>query len=193
MKMGMRYLMKQLMIILTKQPRGNIITICNYDFYQDPSNYDATNDITSDTTNAQPMHNQGVLSINKNVKNIIIKDSDIHIPKKGKKEPKKFIPPTLEEAKAFFKENGFSEDAAETAWKYYSEGDWHNSAGKQVQSWRQTFRGVWFRPENKEGGNNGKGHRRRDGREYDPNDKHFAGLGDEVVNEPDGGDSSIHP
>ena len=69
MKMGMRYLMKQLMITLTKQPRGNIITICNYDFFQNPKNYDTTSDTTSDTTNGQPMDNQGVLSINKNEEN----------------------------------------------------------------------------------------------------------------------------
>ena len=69
MKMGMRYLMKQLMITVAKQPRGNIITVCNYDYYQNPKNYDTTSDTTSEATNAQPMPNQGVLSINKNVKN----------------------------------------------------------------------------------------------------------------------------
>jgi len=77
MKMGMRYLMKQLMITLTKQPRGNIITICNYDFFQNPKNYEATSDTTNDTTDGQPMGNQGVLSINKNVKNIRIKETNI--------------------------------------------------------------------------------------------------------------------
>ena len=70
MKMGMRYLMKQLMITVTKQPRGNIITICNYDYFQNPKNYETTNEATDETTNGQPMGNQGVLSINKKNKNI---------------------------------------------------------------------------------------------------------------------------
>jgi hypothetical protein len=68
MKMGMRYLMKQLMITVAKQPRGNVITICNYDYFQNPKSYEATNDTTSEATNAQPMPNQGVPAINKNVK-----------------------------------------------------------------------------------------------------------------------------
>jgi len=73
MKMGMRYLMKQLMITLTKQPRGNIITICNYDFFQNPKNYETTSEATNDATDAQPMRNQCVLSINKNEENKEVK------------------------------------------------------------------------------------------------------------------------
>ena len=68
MKMGMRYLMKQLMITLAKQPRGNVITVCNYDKFQDPGNYEATNEAPNEATNGQPMGNQRVPSINKNVK-----------------------------------------------------------------------------------------------------------------------------
>jgi hypothetical protein len=70
MKMTMRYLTKQLMIQLTRQPRGVLITICNYDFYQDPKNYDTTNDTTDETTLSQPSSNQLVPSINKKIKNI---------------------------------------------------------------------------------------------------------------------------
>ena len=74
MKMGMRYLMKQLMITLTKQPRGNIITICNYDLFQNPKNYEATSEATNEATNGQPMGNQGVPSINKNEKKKEVKN-----------------------------------------------------------------------------------------------------------------------
>ena len=84
MKMGMRYLKKQLMITLLKQPRGNIITICNYDFFQNPKNYEATSEATDETTNGQPMGNQGVLSINKN-------DNKVNKEKKINKR-KTFIP-----------------------------------------------------------------------------------------------------
>jgi len=36
MKRAMKALMNERMIELTNEPRGNIITICNYDHYQDP-------------------------------------------------------------------------------------------------------------------------------------------------------------
>lgn len=65
MKMGMRHLVKSLMITTMKQPRGVLITILNYDYFQSPENYETTNE----TTNEQPMSNQGVPSINKNEKN----------------------------------------------------------------------------------------------------------------------------
>jgi hypothetical protein len=70
--------------------------------------------------------------------------------KKEKKVKKEIIYPTLNEAKAFFKENGYKESSAEKAWKYYSEADWHNRDNKKVLNWKQTFRGVWFKDENKE-------------------------------------------
>jgi hypothetical protein len=70
MKMGMRHLMKQLMITVTKQPRGNVITILNYSYFQDPGNYETTNETTNETTKRQPRDNQGVPSIYKKIKKI---------------------------------------------------------------------------------------------------------------------------
>lgn len=72
MKMGMRYLTRQLMITVTKQPRGNIITILNYDYFQNPENYETTNEETTRQPTRQPMPNQCVPSINNNNNNIII-------------------------------------------------------------------------------------------------------------------------
>ncbi len=74
MKMGMRYLMKQLMITVAKQPRGNVITVLNYDYFQNPKNYETTSDTTNEATNGQPMGNQGVPSINKKKKKERIKE-----------------------------------------------------------------------------------------------------------------------
>ena len=70
MKRGMKHLMKHLMIELTRQPRGNIITIVNYDFYQNPKNYERTNDRTNERTDGDPMVIQSGPAINKNDKNI---------------------------------------------------------------------------------------------------------------------------
>jgi hypothetical protein len=71
--------------------------------------------------------------------------------RKGKetKINKPFIPPTLEEAKAFFKERGYKESIAEKAWSGYDVADWYNSKGKKVQNWKQTFIQVWFTDENR--------------------------------------------
>jgi len=73
MKRAMKVLKNDTMIDTTKTTRGLIITVLNYDLYQNPSNYERqTNDTTSDTvhdTNAEPMPNQGCPTINKNDKN----------------------------------------------------------------------------------------------------------------------------
>ena len=71
--------------------------------------------------------------------------------RKGKetKINKPFVPPTLEETKAFFKERGYKESTAEKAWSGYDVADWHNSKGKKVQNWKQTFIQVWFTDENR--------------------------------------------
>lgn len=73
---------------------------------------------------------------------------------KGKERKGKesiYTPPKFEEVKAFFLENGFSESLADRAFKYYADADWNDSEGKKVKSWKQKFRGVWFKEENKNG------------------------------------------
>jgi len=67
--------------------------------------------------------------------------------KHDKKPSKTFIPPTLEEVKAYFKEKGYSQEGAQKAFDYYTAGDWKDSGGKQVKNWKQKVLGVWMRPE----------------------------------------------
>jgi len=66
-----------------------------------------------------------------------------------KNKKKKFIPPEINEVIKYFIENGYSEESATMAFKYYDEGNWKDSTGKQVLNWKQKMRGVWFKPENK--------------------------------------------
>lgn len=66
---------------------------------------------------------------------------------KEKKESKVFNPPTIDEVKLFFEENGYTN--GEKAWNYYNDADWKDSKGKPVLSWKQKMRGVWFKDENK--------------------------------------------
>lgn len=68
---------------------------------------------------------------------------------KKERKIKKFIPPTLEEVKAYFEANGYSGESGERAFKHYALGDWKDTSGKPVISWKQKMNTVWFRPENK--------------------------------------------
>jgi hypothetical protein len=68
MKRAMNALRKEGMIELTSEPRGNLITICKYDYYQNPENYERTNDRTNDRTNGEPVANHQRSAINKNDK-----------------------------------------------------------------------------------------------------------------------------
>jgi len=82
----------------------------------------------------------------------IVVDGNIQLTKLGvynKKVKPKFIPPTLEEVKAYFKEKGYSEVSAEKAFNYYDIAGWKDSKGNQVKNWKQKMMGVWFVEVNK--------------------------------------------
>ena len=55
---------------------------------------------------------------------------------KNRKDKKVFVPPTLEEVKAYVLEKGYNVDA-EYFIKYYSAGDWTDSKGNPVGNWKQ--------------------------------------------------------
>ena len=55
---------------------------------------------------------------------------------KNSKGKDRFIPPTLEEVKAYIKEKGYSVDANKF-FQYYSVGHWIDSKGKPVRNWKQ--------------------------------------------------------
>lgn len=65
-----------------------------------------------------------------------------------KKYNKRFTPPTLLEVTDYFLEKGYSDSSAKKAWEYYEAGNWKDSKGNQVKSWKQKMQGVWFKPEN---------------------------------------------
>ncbi len=75
----------------------------------------------------------------------------------SKKSKKEFVPPTLEEVEAFFKEKGFTARAAKLAFDYYDSGNWKDSRGTQVKNWKQKMIANWMREEYKDNGDkNGK-------------------------------------
>lgn len=69
MKHCMKLLRREGMIALTSTPRGNLITVLQYSLYQDPKNYEYTDESTYESTSVSPMIHQSHISINKNVKN----------------------------------------------------------------------------------------------------------------------------
>lgn len=64
-------------------------------------------------------------------------------------KPSKFVPPTLEEVKAFFKQKGYTESAAVRAFEYYNEMGWRDSKNKPVLNWKSKMISVWFKDEHK--------------------------------------------
>jgi uncharacterized protein (UPF0335 family) len=64
-EVAMRVLTKEHMVNTAKSTRGMLITICNYDYYQNPNNYEVDNEIDNKSTTDR----QQVDTINKNDKN----------------------------------------------------------------------------------------------------------------------------
>lgn len=60
-----------------------------------------------------------------------------------------FVPPTLEDVRAYFRENGYSEAKAVEAFNYYDVANWHDATGKPIKNWKQKMIGVWFKEENR--------------------------------------------
>jgi hypothetical protein len=53
-----------------------------------------------------------------------------------KKPKNKFVPPTLEEVRAYILEKRLNVDAQKFI-DYYDAGDWHDAKGKAVKNWKQ--------------------------------------------------------
>lgn len=80
---------------------------------------------------------------------------DIYVDENGekKKKPKMkrtvvFTPPSIEEVKRFFAENGYKEVIAIKAYNHYAYGNWHDASGKPVLNWKQKMSTNWFKEEN---------------------------------------------
>ena len=68
-----------------------------------------------------------------------------------KREPKKvWKAPELDEVIAYFRAEGYSDQAANKFFKYYSSAEppWHDIRGNPVKGWKQKAQSVWFKPEN---------------------------------------------
>jgi hypothetical protein len=79
------------------------------------------------------------VAVNVNVKSNVKGNGNVTQEKKSIK--KEFTPPTLEEVKTWFIENGSTAQAGAKAWQYYTDGEWIDSKGTPVKNWRQKMRG----------------------------------------------------
>lgn len=68
-KKAMKFLRDTQMIATKKELGGVLITVLNYDYYQNPKNYERTKESTNERTVAEPLRNQPLPDTNKNVKN----------------------------------------------------------------------------------------------------------------------------
>jgi hypothetical protein len=67
----------------------------------------------------------------------------------AKSKKKSFVPPTEEEVKAFFKENGYNEETAIKCYGYYVDLGWTDSYGNKVINWKSKMRNNWFKDQYK--------------------------------------------
>jgi len=62
---------------------------------------------------------------------------------------KQFTPPTVAQVKEYAEGRGYPNFNAKKFIDYYSEGDWHDSKGNPVCSWKQKMLSVWLKGKNK--------------------------------------------
>jgi hypothetical protein len=62
---------------------------------------------------------------------------------------KAFLPPSIEQVKEYFSENGYTQEAGIKAWKYYHASEWRDRNDKQIKNWKQKMIAVWFKDEHK--------------------------------------------
>lgn len=136
---AMRVLTKEAMITTTKTTRGLIITICKYDHYQSPENYETN----TETNNEQTGNKQWTSTINKNDKN----DKNDKKNREGKST--RFIPPSVEEIKNYCEERK-NNISADKFFDFYQAKNWMIGKNK-MKDWRASVR-TWERRNE----NNGK-------------------------------------
>ena len=68
-------------------------------------------------------------------------------PKRNTAPRKTFIPPTLEEVRAYIEEKEYNIDA-KTFFDHYADRGWCNAIGRPIRDWKQTMRENWVRGRN---------------------------------------------
>lgn len=109
---------------------------------EDSDNREKPTSVFADIGQSMPIQIQNI-NTNKEVNT----NTNNNISAKPKK--KGFVPPTLEEAKVFFRENGYTEEVAIRAFKHYEENDWKDTYNNKVLNWKSKMRNNWFKDQYK--------------------------------------------
>lgn len=110
------------MIATTKTTRGLVISVCNYDFYQDPRNYERNGERNNGETTAK-RHRHTIHKNGKKEKNV---------------KRAAFVPPTKEEVIEYSKKIGYNL-AADQFINSYEQKGWMVGKNK-MQSWQAAVR-----------------------------------------------------
>lgn len=140
------------MVTTKRTTHGTTITIVNYNVYQ---NMGITRGITDGITEGQPRDNQGATEgqprdINNNDNNEDHDNYDnnnICADATRRKNSQRFIPPAIEEIKAYCKEKGLHNVNAEEFFYFYSSKDWMVGKNK-MKNWKSAVSGWNSRNQN---------------------------------------------
>jgi hypothetical protein len=128
-------------------------------------------------SNAEPMQEQcpantlHYITLHNNTEH----NNDTDARTRSKKVKPEFIPPTIEEVKAYFTLNGFTEALATRFFEGYNVANWFDSQNKKISNWKQKAQQVWFRKEQSNVVNAGKnGQNFREGNEKQAGGSRFA-------------------
>ena len=109
------------MIQSAKTSRGLIITVCKYDYYQNPKNYEARTEPTNETPTNQPTE-----------------QSTINKKEKKEKKVKEVYIPTFDEFKIFAlkKDEDIDLKALENKYESWVVNDWKDGNNKEIKNWK---------------------------------------------------------
>jgi len=117
-----------------------LLQILNYDKYQQKKEQ------TGEQTGEQKADRKGTESgqkrTNKELKELN-KEKE-----RGRRKPKAFTPPSIDDVKKYFSESGYSETSALRFYNGYDVSNWIDTQGTKIKNWKQKAIHVWFKPEN---------------------------------------------
>ena len=143
---AMKWLSNKNMITKTNTTRGLLITITNYDTYQNPKSYEhetvnGTNTVTNNVgsrNDKQECKEETIKNVNK--ERVVTHNGAI------------FVKPTLEDLIKYFKEKGIGENEASKFYDSYEMKGWKvGKAGTLMQDWKAAVRN-WIKYIQKYGG-----------------------------------------
>ena len=125
----LKFLSSEGNLSIKSENKFSIITIMNWECYQDTRNQ-----------NGKQVENKRKTS--GNIQEFkALKNKDIR--------KKIFKPPSLEDVILYCEEKGFDAVLANRAFEHYNIADWHDTNGKKVKNWKQKINTNWLKHENK--------------------------------------------